>query len=92
MIIKIRDKTNRILNKNIKLSNIVYNTLKDIEIFLDQAYFRGHMILDGDENKFILSLHPVFYINEFELNDLHDQINYLIKCNKELKLPFEVNQ
>jgi len=92
MIIKIKDNTSRVLNRNIKLSNIVYKTLNDIEIFLDQAYFRGHMFLEGDEKRFILSLHPIKYINEFELSDLHQQINYLIKCNKELKYPFEINQ
>jgi tyrosine-protein phosphatase YwqE len=91
MKILINKTTKRILNKDANLSNMIYRTLNDIEIFLDQAYFKGNLVLEGAENKFILTLNPMQYLNSTLLLDLHDQIRYLIKCNKELKYPLEIN-
>jgi hypothetical protein len=91
MIIKIDTKTKRTLKRNVKLSNMIYKTLNDIEIFLDQAYFKGNLVLEGDEKRFILTLNPLQYINDLLLIDLHEQIRYLIKCNRELNYPLEIN-
>lgn len=91
MKILIENKTKRILNKNVELSNLIYKTLNDIEIFLSQAYFKGNLILDGDEKKFILTLNPLQYVSDYLLLDIQEQIKYLIKCNRELNYPLEVN-
>jgi hypothetical protein len=91
MKIVIESKTKRMLNKNVELSNHIYKTLNDIEIFLSQAHFKGNLILEGNEKKFILTLNPMQYVSDYLLLDIQEQIKYLVKCNRELKYPLEVN-
>jgi len=91
MKIIIENKTKRILNTNVELSNHIYKTLNDIEIFLSQAHFKGNLILEGDEKKFILTLNPRQYFRDYLLLDIQEQIKYLVKCNRELNYPLEVN-
>jgi len=90
MIVKTTEGANRILNRNSKFEKAVYSAMKDIEIVLDGSFFNGQVVLDSDEKRPIfMNLKPTRHFNGVE--DLCDQLNYLIQCNHELNLPLQYN-
>lgn len=90
MIVKTTEGASRILTQNINFHNALYRAMKDIEIVLDGSYFNGHVEIDRNEDKLIfMNIKPTRHYNGVE--DLCDQLNYLIKCNHELDLPLQYN-
>lgn len=90
MIVKTTAGANRILKRNTKFERAVYNAMQDIEIVLDGSFFKGQVVLDGDEKRPVfINLKPTRHFNGVE--DLCDQLNYLIQCNHELNLPLQYN-
>ena len=91
MNLSITNGAKRILSKEKKYTSMLFHALEDIEVVLDQTYFRGHVLLEeGNENLF-LDICPKSWINDSALNDLYDQITYIIWCNRELNLPLKFN-
>ena len=90
MIVKTTEGASRILKQNNTFRNAVYKAIRDIEIILDGSFFNGHVEIDRDENRLIfMNIKPTRHYNGVE--DLCDQLNYLIKCNHELDLPLQYN-
>jgi len=91
MNLSITNGAKRVLSKEREYNSILFRALEDIEVVLDQTYFRGHVLLEeGDENLF-LDICPKSWIDDSALNDLYDQITYIIWCNQELNLPLKFN-
>ena len=92
MIVSITKDAQRILNKRSGLGKSIFNALNDIEIILDGSFFQGKVLLESDENKIWMNVCPTrYYKSSNEIEDICDQISYLIKCNHELDLPFKYN-
>ncbi len=91
MNLKITNGAKRVLSRNIEFSNNVYNALEDIEVVLDQTFFKGNVILEEGCEKLCLNLNPKQWMNDSCVFDLFEQINYIIKCNLELNLPLKLN-
>ena len=91
MNLRITDGAKRILSNDFNFSDTLYNTLDDIEVVLDQTYFKGTVVLDEGCDKLCLNIFPKLWMNETCIYDLFDQLNYIIKCNLELNLPLKLN-
>jgi hypothetical protein len=91
MNLSITNGAKRILSKEKRYTSMLFHALEDIEVVLDQTYFRGHIVLEGGHKNLCLDICSKSWMNESTLMDLYDQITYIIWCNRELNLPLKFN-
>lgn len=79
------------INQNSIYSQIIYEALKNVESLLSPTLRKGYLVLESQNNNLNLNIIPKRYLSKDSLQDLGDQIGYLINHDGNLQIPFSFN-
>jgi hypothetical protein len=79
------------INENSTQSKYIYDVLKNVESLLSPTFRKGYLVLENQNDNLNLNIVPKRYLSKDSLQDLGEQIEYLINMESSMQIPFSFN-